>query len=127
MILDTNALSGFLGGNVAVRNTIRMATKIAVPVIVIGEYQFGLLSSKQRHQLEIDFQKFLMDVTVLPIMQATCLHYATIRQQLRQIGKPIPQNDGWIAALALQYGMPILSRDTHFDNVPGIARTSWPA
>lgn len=51
--------------------------------------------------------------------------YADVRMELKKAGTPIPANDVWIAALARQHGMPILSRDRHFDKVRGIARQDW--
>ena len=52
-------------------------------------------------------------------------HYAAIRLALRASGRPIPANDVWIAALALQHGLPIVSRDSHFDQVENIERINW--
>jgi predicted nucleic acid-binding protein len=62
---------------------------------------------------------------VLAVDHVTAARYATIRQALRERGRPIPSNDAWIAALALQHGLPLLSRDTHFDVVPGVHRVGW--
>ena len=55
----------------------------------------------------------------------TADHYARLRNELKQAGMPIPSNDIWIAALACQYGLPVVSRDTHFDRVRGIRRLDW--
>jgi tRNA(fMet)-specific endonuclease VapC len=63
--------------------------------------------------------------TVLPIEIETTRHYAAIRLELKQSGKPIPANDAWIAALSRQYAMPVMSRDQHFDLVGGLRRRSW--
>ncbi len=126
MILDTNALSAFLRGDDAIRDAVGSAQIFAVPVVVIGEYLFGLLSSKQRVQLEADLTRLLGTADVLHVTDETAKHYAAIRHELRSVGRPIPQNDAWIAALARQYTLPILSRDAHFDVVVGIARISWP-
>jgi len=52
-------------------------------------------------------------------------HYAEIRLQLASAGTPIPMNDLWIAAIARQHKLPILSRDTHFDHVSGLTRIGW--
>jgi tRNA(fMet)-specific endonuclease VapC len=55
----------------------------------------------------------------------TAVTYAALRVALRQLGRPIPANDAWIAALALEHRLPVLSRDAHFDSVPDLQRTSW--
>jgi predicted nucleic acid-binding protein len=63
---------------------------------------------------------------VLPVDEETTRHYATVRENLRRAGSPIPENDVWIAALARQHGEPIVSRDQHFDLVDASLRVGWP-
>jgi predicted nucleic acid-binding protein len=67
----------------------------------------------------------LADFEVLSVTADTAIAYAAIRVALKQAGQPIPANDAWIAALAFDHRLPVLSRDTHFDVVPGIQRVSW--
>lgn len=55
----------------------------------------------------------------------TTVAYAALRVSLKRAGRPIPANDAWIAALALQHRLPVLSRDEHFDAVPDLERTAW--
>jgi predicted nucleic acid-binding protein len=62
---------------------------------------------------------------VLAVTDATAVAYATLRVELKRKGGPIPANDAWIAALALQHRMPVLSRDSHFDSVSGLRRATW--
>jgi predicted nucleic acid-binding protein len=57
--------------------------------------------------------------------EPTAERYAQIRGELKRIGRPIPSNDLWIAALARQHALPLLSRDQHFDAVPGLKRVGW--
>jgi tRNA(fMet)-specific endonuclease VapC len=59
------------------------------------------------------------------VTDETAVAYAALRLTLRRSGRPIPANDAWIAALALQHRLPILSRHEHFDGVPGLDRRSW--
>jgi len=125
MILDTNALSGFLARDMAVRALVESAHVVALPVIVLGEYYFGLTTSNQRARLESDLAELLRDVQVLDISAITAAHYAEIRVELKARARPIPENDLWIAALARQHNLPILTRDRHFEAVPGIGRISW--
>lgn len=99
--------------------------RIAVPVVVIGEYRFGILRSRHRQAYERWLADWLAAVNVLPVEQATAQHYADVALELKVIGKPIPQNDIWIAALCRQYSLPLLSQDHHFDAVSGIERISW--
>lgn len=70
-------------------------------------------------------QEVLATCLVLPIDESTAALYADIRGELKHAGRPIPGNDLWIAALARQYSLPLLSRDRHFDLVTGLTRISW--
>ena len=62
---------------------------------------------------------------VLDVNSETARHYADVREELRRAKTPIPENDLWIAALARQHDLPVITRDAHFDNVPGIRRIGW--
>jgi predicted nucleic acid-binding protein len=62
---------------------------------------------------------------VLNVDEETAGHYAEVREELKSKGHPIPANDLWIAALARQHRLPVLSRDEHFDFVPGLKRIDW--
>ena len=125
MILDTNALSAFADGNQTVREAIMDATGPYLPVIVIGEYRFGLLSSREREKRLAWLAELSRHWTVLEISEQTTTHYAELRHQLKNAATPIPSNDTWIAALARQHGLPILSNDPHFDLVRGIERVGF--
>jgi predicted nucleic acid-binding protein len=59
------------------------------------------------------------------VVEQTSVHYAAIRSELKASGSPIPANDAWIAALARQHRMPIVSRDIHFDRVKNVERFAW--
>ncbi len=62
---------------------------------------------------------------VLAVTEETTLAYAVLRVTLKRLGRPIPAHDAWIAALALQHRLPILTRDEHFDAVPDLDRKAW--
>lgn len=125
MILDTNALSAFIDGDPALGKLVAAAPRLALPVIVLGEFRYGIAGSRHR----VTYEEWLVEHTphfdVLDITQETTFSYAAIRQELKRTGRPIPANDAWIAALALQYKLPVLSRDEHFDSVSQIRRLSW--
>jgi predicted nucleic acid-binding protein len=125
VILDTNALSAFFGGDVALGRVLRGAPRLFLPVVVLGEYRFGLLRSKKRRLIEPVLDGFEAAATVLPIDAETVRPYAEIRDRLKRAGTPIPSNDLWIAALAQRHALPVVSRDAHFDRVRGLARISW--
>ena len=125
MILDTNALSAAADGDQGVLKVVAQAEQIAVPVIVLGEYRLGIAQSRRRKDYEEWLRAWVAAVTVLDVDQETTYQYARIGLELKKIGKPIPSNDLWIAASCRQHSLPLLSRDRHFDLVPGIKRLSW--
>jgi tRNA(fMet)-specific endonuclease VapC len=125
VILDTNALSAFAEGDQGVREVIAAAPGPYLPVIVIGEYCFGLMASRDRERRLSWLEELQRQWVVLEISCTTAAAYAEVRQALRKHSTPIPSNDAWIAALARQHGLPVLSADLHFDLVPGVRRIGW--
>jgi predicted nucleic acid-binding protein len=125
VILDTNAVSAFAEGNQSVREKIAAGPGPYLPVIVIGEYRFGLLGAHDRERRLAWLEQLGRYWTVLEVSVETAATYAEIRQSLKERATPIPSNDVWIAALARQHNLSILSSDPHFDNVAGIRRISW--
>ena len=125
MILDTNALSALLDKDAALLEAIRESRELALPVIVLGEFRFGISVSRRRNEYLAWLRRDLSLFRVLPVVEETSVYYATIRSELKAGGSPIPANDAWIAALARQHRMPIVSRDTHFDKVKNIERLGW--
>ena len=125
MILDTNALSAYLDRMPEAVEIVSEARELAIPVIVAGEFTFGIAQSRHREAYERSLRRMLDRCTILDVGIATARHYAAIRLELKGGGKPIPNNDVWIAALSRQYAMPVMSRDSHFDFVGGLIRQTW--
>jgi len=125
MILDTNAISALASNEIGVRKEIQSLHRIAVTLISIAEFQYGIEGSTHREALQNWLDAFLEHAEVLSPTLQTVHHYASIRNALKQNGTPIPANDVWIAALCQQFQMPILSRDHHFDFVEGVKRIGW--
>jgi predicted nucleic acid-binding protein len=125
VILDTNGISAMADGSSGLEALLRAAPALAIPVIVLGEYRYGIAQSRHRRRYEEWLERLLINCRVLRVDEATAAEYATIRGELKRAGKPIPANDAWIAALARQHAMPVISRDEHFDSVPRLERLSW--
>ena len=125
MILDTNALSAFVDGDVGVGDVLRRQSRAAIPVIVLGEFRYGIAESRHRAAYAAWLDSQLIHFEILAVTDETTLAYAALRVVLKRTGRPIPANDAWIAALALQHRLPILSRDQHFDGVPGLELKNW--
>ena len=125
MILDTNGLSAVADGDAALLPILRKAAELAVPVIVLGEYRYGIQQSGDRQRYEDWLTESIRSYRVLDVDEETSIHYATLRSELKRAGTPIPANDVWIAALCRQHSLSILSRDRHFDLVGRIDRIDW--
>ena len=125
MILDTNGLSALVEGDPALESSLRKAAQVVLPVIVLGEYRYGVSQSRYRNQYEQWLSKYLSSFRILDVDERTTVAYSTVRIELKKAGTPIPSNDVWIAALCRQHSLPILSRDRHFDLVAGITRMEW--
>lgn len=125
MIVDTNALSAWRDGDTGLLQAMGPPALLLLPVIAIGEYQFGLARSSQRSVAEAWLDQIIRTVRVATITVETATSYASVRSMLQSKGSPIPANDAWIAALALQHRLPVLSRDAHFDVVDGLTRVAF--
>jgi len=125
VILDTNALSAWAEQNPSALRLIEAQPFLCLPVVVLGEFRFGLLGSRKRSVIEPRLDFLEQAVRVLDITRETATVYATVRFELKRRGKPIPENDVWIASLARQHGFSVMSQDVHFDAIPGLRRLSW--
>ena len=125
MILDTNALSAIAEAEPRAVAALSQAQSIAIPVVVLGEYLFGIAQSRRRVEYEQWVSHVLRTFRVLDIGVETAAKYAQVRMELKRAGTPIPSNDVWIAALCRQHSLPLLSRDRHFESVKGLRRVGW--
>ena len=125
MILDTNALSAIAQGEPGATNIFARARQVAIPVIVLGEYRFGITHSRHKREYERWLEEMVSVCRMLEINEETALWYAGLRVQLKQAGTPIPSNDAWIGALCRQHALPLMSRDRHFDLIQGLQRVDW--
>ncbi len=120
MILDTNAVSDWWLGTPSLVQLISQATAIHLPVPVLAEYQFGILKSNRREKMQAWMEEAKRRSTLLSADADTATIYAELRLALETAGRKIPMNDLWIAAIARQHSLPIVSRDTHFDLVENV-------
>ena len=125
MILDTNALSAIADNELAAVRIFSHAATIELPVIVLGEYRFGIAQSRRRNEYEKWLGELIAATRVLQVDEESSGHYAQIRAELKKAGLPIPSNDLWIAALSRQHRLPLMSQDQHFDTVRGVRRIGW--
>jgi predicted nucleic acid-binding protein len=124
VLLDTSAYSALQRGDTRVLAVIQQSRTIAVPVVVLGELNSGFRLGNRCAENEKLLARFLSkpSVRVLHVTEETALRYAEIDVYLRKKGRPIPRNDVWIAALALEHGMHVLTLDVHFEEIPMLLR-----
>mgnify|MGYP002641499252 CR=1 FL=1 len=124
LLLDTNRYSDFCKGHADAVETLQQARKIYLPLVVLAELRAGFLCGTLARKNEKTLTLFLNSerVHVLVPDEDTTHHYARVFAQLRLLGKPIPTNDIWIVALAVQHDLILYSRDAHFDLLPQVAR-----
>jgi tRNA(fMet)-specific endonuclease VapC len=125
VILDTNALSAVADDEPAAVHIFSQAASIELPVIVLGEYRYGIAQSRRHNEYEKWLHELIAAARILPVDDETSDHYARIRAELKKAGRPIPSNDLWIAALCRQHRLPLMSQDKHFDAVQNLKRIAW--
>lgn len=121
--IDTNRYVDFMRGVGEVVATFRAASTIALPYVVVGELRAGFACGDRARANERNLARFLSRdrVRVLWADEATTHLYARVFAELGSQGTPIPTNDLWIAALTIQHGLPLFTRDAHFRSVAGLA------
>ena len=124
-LLDTNIIVGYFNGQPALVQKVNALPEVVVPYVVIGELYYGAFKSSRQRQNIQRIRSFLSLCTVLSADEETSYWYGSIRNVLRQKGKPIPENDIWIAALARQYQHTLASRDGHFQEVEQLDVEVW--
>jgi tRNA(fMet)-specific endonuclease VapC len=124
LLLDTNRLSDALAQVGEVIDRLETAEAIHVPVIALGEIRSGFARGRRPAENEARLQWFLSQDGVITLgVDAPVSHrYADMHRALRARGSPIPTNDLWIAAMAIEFGLIVYTRDAHFAAVPGLAR-----
>ena len=125
MILDTNAISAMAESDTALERVLPDVRSQFIPVICLGEYRSGIIRSRFRRELDRWLNLLASSRQILFLELDTTPFYAEIVADLCQRGCMIPINDVWIASLAQQHKLPVLSRDAHFDQVKNLRRISW--
>ena len=122
VLVDTSAYSAFMSGHADVKRALQEADAICLNPIILGELRAGFLKGRWRKKNEEELRVFLASprVDVVDVTEATAERYAAILDFLWRSGLPIPTNDIWIAASAMQHGLKLITTDTHYTQVPHI-------
>ena len=123
ILLDSNAYSRLMRGDDQTVAVVRDATEILMSAVVIGELLYGFRNGSRFDRNASDLRYFLDNpyVSFVPVSPISADRYSRIAAALRGKGSPIPTNDVWIAAHAMETGADLVSADRHFEAVDGIA------
>lgn len=119
-ILDTNIIIDIFRGKKGVISQLPDLNHIYMPSLVLGELYYGDFQSEREEAHLKQINDFLKRVNTIPINQNTSKIYGKVKSNLKDKGKPIPENDIWTASLAIQYDLDLFSNDFHFEFVDGI-------
>ncbi len=124
-LLDTNIIIAVLNGEAAVLNRLQRGYESFLSVITIGELLRGALGSQRVAANAAKVQALAQSMAVLPCELTTAEHYARIKHGLRAKGRPLPDNDVWIAATAEQRDLVLVTRDVHFSHIETLNTERW--
>ncbi|HMO44488.1 MAG TPA: type II toxin-antitoxin system VapC family toxin [Rubrivivax sp.] len=122
ILLDTNAYTAFMLGEAQVVEVVAHADTLYLNSVVLGELLGGFVAGTREQKNRAELARFLDSprVEVLPITAQTADSYALVYAGLRRRGQPIPTNDLWIAASAIEHGAALLTRDAHFAQIDSL-------
>jgi len=123
--LDTNIVIALLDEDPAATGKAAQATNLYIPAIVMGELFYGAYGSSRVQENLARAKQYSLQTKILEVSEETADHYGRIKAALKRLGRPIPENDLWIAALSIHHGLTLASRDQHFDRVPGLSLEQW--
>ncbi len=124
VLLDTSIIVAHFRRDPALAERLKAAT-LYIPLPVLGELYYGAFKSEHRAKTLKQLQEFLRVCAVLPTDELTAQHYGHIKAELERIGSRIPENDLWIAAIAREHQLPLVTRDLHFSRITEIRTLAW--
>ncbi len=124
-LLDTNIVIALFANEATIKDNLGDAEEVFVPSIVIGELFYGARKSTRSKENLARIDELALASVVLGCDVETARKYGEIKNDLRSKGHPIPENDIWIAAIAAQHNLTLVSRDAHFDEIIDLNRAIW--
>lgn len=125
ILLDTNIVIALFAGEATVVRSLAAVPEVFLPSIVLGELYYGAHRSARVHDNLDRIATFAAASQVLSCDADTARWYGRIKHHLRAKGRPIPENDLWIAALTQQHALTLITRDRHFEHVDDLPLTTW--
>ncbi|HNS21445.1 MAG TPA: type II toxin-antitoxin system VapC family toxin [Sedimentisphaerales bacterium] len=124
-LLDTNVIIALLAGEAGVGSGLATADEVFFPSTGIGELYYGARKSSRPSENLARIDELVLTNAVLACDSETARRYGEIKHALRIKGRPLPENDIWIAALARQYDLTLVTRDTHFEQIDNLNLIAW--
>ncbi len=124
-LLDTNIIIALFKNDSLVIEKIGAAAEVFLSNVTVGELYFGAYKSSRVKDNIRQWEIFILNNTILSCDRFTAKYYGKIKNDLKVKGKPIPENDIWIAAIAMQYNLTLVSRDKHFKEINGLSLQKW--
>jgi len=124
-LLDTNIVIALFADESAVKDRLEEAEEVFVSSIVLGELYYGACKSRRVAENMARIDDFAARNVVLGCDMETARRYGEVKDGLRQKGRPVPENDIWIAAMALRNDLTLVARDVHFREVEGLRVEAW--
>ncbi len=124
-LLDTNIVIAIFSGDPAILAHLADADEVLIPSVVLGELYYGAEKSGRPQDNRERIDEFAAENTIVSCTAITARHYGLIKNNLRAKGRPLPENDIWIAALAQEHGLTLVTRDGHFEAIDGLPVEAW--
>jgi tRNA(fMet)-specific endonuclease VapC len=124
-LLDTNIIIALLEGDERVLRNLDQATEVFIPAIAAGELFFGAMKSARPVENMAKVERFATGRVLLPCDVGVAREYGRIKHELRAKGRPLPENDIWIAAIARHHMLALITRDRHFREIGNLITEAW--
>ena len=124
-LFDTNIVIALFDSDKEILKNLKKANHILLPSIVVGELFYGAYNSNLQEKNLKKIIDFCTEVQIISCDYLTATLYGSIKKELKDIGKPIPENDIWISAISIQNNIPLVSRDKHLTYIQNLKLINW--
>ena len=125
ILLDTNATVAYTAGELALRTRIAVSDAAFISCITLGELHFGAQKSALIEHNLARANEIARTMPIIPCDEGTAAQYGIVKAALRAKGRPVPENDIWIAAIARQHALTLITRDVHFAGLSDLMTEAW--
>jgi tRNA(fMet)-specific endonuclease VapC len=124
-LLDTNIIIALFASETLVIQSLAQADEVFIPSIALGELHYGARKSGRSQKNLERIEELVENSAVIECDAKTARQYGDVKNKLRIKGRPLPENDVWIAALSLQYSLTLVTRDAHFQEIEALQTVAW--